>query len=183
MGMIETSLAWITTYTGKKFHLLDPDPQDVCIEDIAHALSLMCRFNGHVRKFYSVGEHCLHVSALCSRENALAGLLHDGSEAYIADIVKPLKDTDEFAFYREVERRVQGAVYQAFGLPNFVPDEVKEIDFHMAGAEAHALFTEVPEWVWTRRPMPVTICAMPPTETEALFLRRARQLSALPKPL
>lgn len=171
------SLAWITTYTGKKFHLLDPDPLDVCLEDIAHALSMMCRFNGHVRRFYSVGEHCLHVSAICSRENALAGLLHDGSEAYIADIVKPLKDTDEFEFYRTVESRVQAAVYEAFGLPGYVPDEVKEIDYHMAGAEALALFTEAPEWAFERRHMPVTICAMPPTEAEALFMRRAQQLS------
>ena len=65
------SLAWITTYTGKKFHILDPDPVDVCLEDIAHALSMMCRFNGHVRRFYSVGEHCLHVSAICSRSTLI----------------------------------------------------------------------------------------------------------------
>lgn len=96
----------ITTYTGKPFDPVNPDPACILIEDIAHALSLICRGNGHVKSFWSVGEHCI----CCAKEArarglsdrmALACLLHDASECYLSDIPRPFKK--ELPEYRERE--------------------------------------------------------------------------------
>ena len=83
---------WITTYTGRLFHPFDPRPEDTDIEDIAHALSLKCRWGGMTRVFYSVAQHCVHVSYHCEAHHALAGLLHDAQEAYApgGDIPSPV---------------------------------------------------------------------------------------------
>jgi hypothetical protein len=82
---------WIQTYSGRQFWPLDPRVEDVHLEDIAHALSNVCRYTGHVREFYSVAEHSVHVSWSCEPEDALWGLLHDASEAYLADMARPVK--------------------------------------------------------------------------------------------
>ena len=82
---------FIYTYTGKKFYPLNPRIEDVDIIDIGHSLSLICRFNGHSKKFYSVAEHVCHVCDLCSKDNKLAGLCHDNSEYALGDVVRPLK--------------------------------------------------------------------------------------------
>jgi len=87
---------YITTYTRKHFDPINPDAELICIEDIAHALPMICRGNGHVSSFWSVGEHCI----LCAKEAAakgysnrlvLAALLHDASECYMSDVPRPLK--------------------------------------------------------------------------------------------
>lgn len=86
----------ITTYTGKHFDPTQPEKERICIDDIAHALSLLCRGNGHVKTFFSVGQHCI----LCAKEAmarglprrlALAALLHDASECYMSDVPRPFK--------------------------------------------------------------------------------------------
>jgi len=82
---------FITTYTGKKFHYLNPSLGEVDIIDIAHHLSLKCRFIGACKQFYSVAEHCVRVSYILSPELQLSGLLHDATEAYIPDIPRPIK--------------------------------------------------------------------------------------------
>lgn len=105
---------FITTYTGRRFYPLDPNPADVCIEDIAHALSMICRFQGHVRSFYSVAEHSVHVSRIVPPEYALAGLLHDASEAYIADVSRPVKHTEEMIEYRRIENHLDMAIREKF---------------------------------------------------------------------
>ncbi|MEM4379972.1 MAG: hypothetical protein QXL01_04720, partial [Thermoplasmatales archaeon] len=80
---------WIETYSGKKFDYLAQSELD--IEDIAHALSNLCRFNGHTRVFYSVAEHSVNVSSMVPPELKIAALLHDAAEAYIGDVPSPLK--------------------------------------------------------------------------------------------
>ena len=89
-------MATITTYTGKKFNPMEPELETLDIRDIAHALSLTCRGNGHVKHFFSVGQHCL----MCAKEAAARGyskrvvlgcLLHDASEAYMSDVPRPFK--------------------------------------------------------------------------------------------
>ena len=90
--------SYITTYTRKHFDPVHPDPERIVIEDIAHALSLLCRGNGHVTTFWSVGQHCI----CCAKEAAgrglsdrivLACLLHDASECYMSDVPRPFKQT------------------------------------------------------------------------------------------
>ena len=78
--------SWLQTYTGIQFWPLDPRPEEIDIQDIAHALSLLCRFNGHCQRFYSVAEHSVHVSTILAPEFGLWGLLHDAAEAYLSDI-------------------------------------------------------------------------------------------------
>ena len=98
----------ITTYTGRHIDPLHPDPDMICIEDIAHALSLICRGNGQVKTFFSVGQHCINCAreALArgySRRVAFACLLHDASECYLSDVPRPFKKT--LSGYKEQENR------------------------------------------------------------------------------
>jgi hypothetical protein len=130
---------FIGTFSGLRFWPLDPNPAKILIDDIAHALAHRCRFGGHSSKFYSVAEHCVHVSQLCLPEHALWGLLHDASEAYLVDLPRPLKLLPEFAVYREAERRLQRAVAVRFGLAPEQPASVTEADDTMLWIEAHSL--------------------------------------------
>lgn len=82
---------WITTYGGIHFFPLDPEADKIEITDVAHALSLICRGNGHVKTFFSVGQHCIHCALEAEARGygsriALACLLHDASEAYMSDV-------------------------------------------------------------------------------------------------
>lgn len=105
--------------TGSKIHFtpLSPNPEQITIRDIAHSLSLMTRANGHFPEFYSVGQHCIH----CYEEakargyderTCLACLLHDGSEAYLADITRPVKK--HLQQYLIIEEKLQTAIYERF---------------------------------------------------------------------
>lgn len=117
---------YLETYTGVKFTPMSPDPDQIRIEDIAHSLSNLCRYAGHCREFYSVAQHSILVAELCSQENRLWGLLHDASEAYLADIPRPVKI--HLPEYKRIESDVLAAVAVAFDLPWPIPDEVKDVD-------------------------------------------------------
>jgi len=86
---------WQQTHSGRMFFPGDPRPEEIHLVDVAHGLSHICRFAGQCRCFYAVGEHCVRVSLLLERwgfvELALTGLLHDGSEAFLVDMPKPVK--------------------------------------------------------------------------------------------
>lgn len=84
-------MSWITTFTGKRFYQTSPHRDSVCIEDIAHALSMLCRFTGHCREFYSVAEHSIRVAYELQSQQRIHGLLHDAHEAYLGDTSGPLK--------------------------------------------------------------------------------------------
>ena len=104
----------ITTYTGRHIDPLHPDPDMICIEDIAHALSLICRGNGQVKTFFSVGQHCINCAreALArgySRRVAFACLLHDASECYLSDVPRPFKKT--LSGYKEQEENLLDLIY------------------------------------------------------------------------
>ena len=107
----------ITTFTKKPFDPLAPEAELIDIRDIAHALSMMCRANGHFPTFYSVAQHSLN----CMREAKerglsariqLACLLHDASEAYISDLTRPVKSA--MPEYRAVEKKLEAAIYEKF---------------------------------------------------------------------
>ena len=125
---------FIITFSKQKFSPLKAKAEEIDIVDIAHALSLMCRANGHIKHFYSVAQHCLN----CSREAAarglpeeiqLACLLHDASEAYISDITRPVKRS--LPQYLEFEEVLQSQIFHKFRLAHLTEEDftqVKEID-------------------------------------------------------
>ena len=173
---IELEEGWVQLHSGRKFVLLDPQPENITIKDLAHSLSHLCRFNGHIREFYSVGQHSILVSQAVEPRFALAGLLHDASEALITDIPKPLKRLSIFAGYRELEAKIQHMIFTKFGVEG-EPPEVKMADMQMLSTEARDLLAPLhPDWKLSIDPLPFTIVPLSPTETEALFLHTFRQL-------
>jgi hypothetical protein len=175
------SRALIGLFSGMRFWPLEPDPDKVCIEDIAHALSCQCRFGGHSWKFYSVAEHSVQVSNQCAPEDALWGLLHDASEAYLCDIPRPLKELSEFAAYREAECRLQRVIAVRFGLPPEQPASVTEADDTMLWIEAHSLLGSIEEEAIRDIPIPLEmqiVSPLLPAEAERLFLDRFKELTA-----
>ena len=147
---------YITTYSGEDFSPLEPDKNQIHIEDIAHALSLMCRANGHFRSFYSIAQHCIN----CAIEAKARGfaekvqkacLLHDASEAYLSDITRPVKK--HLSIYREIEMKLQDMIYEKFlpsSLSEIERNQVTQIDNDMLIYEFNALmnkeiFEEIPK--------------------------------------
>lgn len=117
---------WMQTYVGGIFYPIDPHLDEICIEDIAHALALQCRYNGHCINFYSVAEHCYWISKLLPPELALAGLLHDASEAYLCDIPRPLKPW--LTGYKEAEARLERVIAMKYNLQYPWHDQIKYMD-------------------------------------------------------
>lgn len=167
---------WMQTYTGKEFYPLSPRAEDVDPLDIAHALSLLCRYNGHVRVFYSVAEHCVHMSRFVDDEFALWALLHDSTEAYVGDMIRPLKRF--MPEYQAVEEKVMVAIAEKFGLSTaHMPPEVKDADNRILITEKMALLGESQSSWGDWEPLPVTIHGWSPPEAEAQYLKRLRELT------
>ena len=137
---------FITTYTGKQINPLDPDPAMIDIVDIAHHLACLNRFCGALERPYSVAEHSVRVSCLLSGRNALAGLLHDASEAYLSDLSTPIKHSSGMGAYRDAEARLQAAIYERFGVGDFDREAVRRADEDMLHTEALCLFATAPAW-------------------------------------
>jgi hypothetical protein len=137
-GLVVGSADTIYTFTGRTIRPLDPNPDDIVIEDIAHALSQQCRFTGHTSRFSSVAEHSVRVSWMVPRELALEALLHDASEAYLADIARPVKKAPGFAeTYLKYEAQLERAIATCFGLPEReqMHPEIKKADQYALEAE------------------------------------------------
>jgi 5'-deoxynucleotidase YfbR-like HD superfamily hydrolase len=103
----------IRTYSGQYVNVFDPDPATILIEDIAHALSNQCRYSGHLKHFYSVGQHSLYCSKLAPQHLKLAMLLHDASEAYLVDMPSPVKR--KLPDYKKVEAKLMHVIATKFG--------------------------------------------------------------------
>lgn len=166
---------WIQTFTGRQFWPLDPRPEDIDLEDVAHALSNLCRFTGHCREFYSVGEHSVRVSWACDPGDAVWGLLHDASEAYIADMSRPVKGN--MPAYKAMERVVMAAVCERFGLAIEEPASVKRADNVLLFTEARDLMCHPPNaWRDIAVPLPEPIEPWEPKKARRRFLDRAADL-------
>lgn len=166
---------WFLTYSGVQFYPMDPRPEDVRIDDIAHALSNICRFGGHVKKFYSVAQHSVIVSDHC--KDNMAGLMHDATEAYCGDMVRPLKL--QLPEYRECERRIWIAICAAFGLPEDLPTEVKFHDNRTLMTERRDLIIETPHTWSLEKSHPAyegQIYPWGPEAAEEVFLRTYRAI-------
>lgn len=175
---------YMKTYSGLKIDPFDPKPEEIRIEDIAHALSLICRGNGQVTHFYSVAQHCLN----CEREAEarghgrrlrLACLLHDASEAYLNDIIRPVKQYLEK--YNEIEDHFLEVIYESFGLGDLTKEEwavVREIDDALLDFDLVELLCEpMPERGYQFTLVP-DIGQRTFEEVEAAYLSKAEELIA-----
>lgn len=138
------SRSGIVTYTGRWFDAFNPRVEDVCIEDIAHALALLPRFGGHTRKPYCVAQHCYLASKMLPAPLAFQGLMHDAQEAYVLDMPSPYKRN--LPDYKAMEDRVEKVVREAFGLPHKFDPAVKAVDLRMMTTEAKAFGLEWWDW-------------------------------------
>jgi len=166
---------WIQTYTGKQFRPLAPRREDIDIRDIAHALSLNCRFNGHCRTFYSVGEHAVRVARALPRKWALWGLLHDAGEAYLTDLPRPVKT--QMPQFQVVEERLLEVLAGHFGLCWPAPAAVWRADDRLLATEARDLLgVAARRWGITARPLAEQIVPWSWREAEKRFLAEYEEL-------
>jgi uncharacterized protein len=169
---------WIQLASGRQFWPLDPRHHEIEIRDIAHALARQCRFTGHVRYFYSVAEHSVHVSYVCDPGDALHALLHDGSEAYLVDLPRPLKRLPEFRVYLEIEARLQAMIFECFGLSPEMPRSVKDADDAQLDTEACALMAPLhPDFKLTGKRGGIHPELWTPEQAESRFLKRFHELT------
>lgn len=121
---------WLQTINGVQFRPYDVDPSMILLDDIVHALSKICRYNGHTDQFYSVAQHSVYTSYLVPPQHAMSALMHDATEAYIGDMPKPIK-MGQYPF-EEMEQYIwEYGIAPRFGLPKQLPKEVKYADVQM----------------------------------------------------
>ena len=176
---------WMQTFTGVKYYPYDPRPEDFVIEDIAHALSMLCRYNGHCDDFMSVGQHSVLMSHYVKPKNALWALMHDASEAYLGDLVRPVKHGgppaclglgDEF---KALENHTLSLIAQRFDLPWPIPEEIHEADNRMLATESRDIMGgQVKPWgLGGAEPYDRTIISWYPNIAKRAFLSRYDELT------
>lgn len=175
---------WFITASGRQFFTLDPTPDAICIEDIAHALSHVCRYGGHSLRFYSVAQHSVMVSELVSPALALHGLLHDAAEAYCGDVIRPIKRL--ISGYDAIEHGIATAICDRFRIERFdrlpvgARAEIKHADNVALVTERRDLVAPH-AWPWKVdergfEPHPQRIEPLDPEVARALFLERFEAL-------
>lgn len=132
----------IRTRSGTFVDVFDSKPEDFHIEDIAHALSNLCRYGGHCDPFYSVAQHSIACSYMVSKKNALCALLHDATEAYLVDMPRPIKK--QLEIYTELENNLYTVIAKRFDLPNSIPDEVHWADNEILNYEWYYFMENTP---------------------------------------
>lgn len=170
----------ILTADGHYFNFEMPDPAHFTLNAIAQGLSNTCRFAGQCKAFYSVAEHSVHVSRLVPSEFAVHALLHDAAEAFIGDVPTPLKRM--LPDFKALEKRIEAALFAAFGLPPEIPEEVKLADRIMLEVERRVLFDRHDPWEETEGlPRPeVPIYCFGAGSSRNWFLNRAKTLRVRP---
>lgn len=176
-------MSWFVTHTGRRVDLERPDEAEIVIDDVAHALAHTCRFGGHVSRFYSVAEHSIAVSYIVPVEDALDGLLHDATEAYLGDVIRPLKAL--LPAYKLLEQRWADAIARQLGCSAVMPASVKDADRIMLATERRdvhpAAYEARGRWRFVEDELAVEprtrpVDAYPPTYAKELFLLRWEQL-------
>jgi hypothetical protein len=170
--------AWSQTYTGRQYWPQDPRPEDVDPIDIAHALSLQCRFGGHCKWHYSVAQHSLLVAELLGSMPAQGpgtcdwGLLHDASEAYMVDLPRPLKNHSAMGLeYKRIEALNMRAIWARFGLVGPQPEAVAIADEVALAMEFRDVMGLPPDALNLQQaPASPIITRMSPEACEAIFL-------------
>lgn len=122
----------IKTFTGRYVHPLDMTPEDIDIEDIAHSLARLCRYNGHCGGFISVARHSIWVAdSLYLTDFQLWGLLHDAPEAYLGDMTRPVKQQPDMIKFRHADDALEKVIAEKFDLPYPMPDAVHDADMRV----------------------------------------------------
>lgn len=179
--------SYMKSYTGHKIDPLNPMADQIELRDIAHALSLLCRGNGQVTHFYSVAQHCINCSLEAKERGEsvriqLGCLLHDASESYMSDVIRPIKQ--HMPVYYEIEDRFLNAVYEKFGLSNLTEEErriIKEIDDQLLVYDLVELLNEpMPEEGYKFKRTP-DVAFVPFEEVEKCYFDMAEKLIALNK--
>lgn len=185
MPEITKKITYIVTHTGRVFEFLNPKPEMVCIEDIAHALANMCRYTGHVKQFYSVAQHCV----LMATNSDLPGdpmqkLLHDAAETYIGDMASPWKELLRVQVgygvgswiepVRKFEEKIQDVIGLALEVDLKCSAEIKLSDTRMFWTEVRDLMPKMPEnFEWgasIMQPLKTKIIPWTPITAERMFL-------------
>lgn len=167
----------ILLFGGSYFDYGSPETSDFTIEDIAHGLSMTCRFAGHCGWHYSVAQHSVHVSHFVPKQFAYEGLMHDASEFAVGDMAKPLKVL--CPDYTVIEKRVELAVFKRFGVCMPLPVSVKDVDIRMLATEQRQLMRNGDNWHHThgRAPYNFDIPVWSPAEAKKQFLLRFAELA------
>ena len=185
-SLVPTRPSMIRTSSGRTIDPAAPRVADIAVADIAHALSMQCRWGGHVSRFYSVAEHSWHVSVEVERRTgstylALVALLHDGTEAYVVDLPRPIKRL--LPGYYMLEERFARAIQEKFALGNDLvdlPHKVKVVDDLILNDERDQLFTvSDPHWSLGEERLGVKIECWEPDLADRFFINRYNALVSL----
>lgn len=188
---------YMALYSGRLVDIFDLSIEDIDIEDISHALSNLCRFGGHCLFHYSVATHSVKCSyAEGSVEEKLAFLLHDASEAFMNDLVRPIKHREELKYYREQEDKIQEIIFKKFGLEYPFSQRVHDVDNQVLIEELKRIIITGDEIIEKSQELNVSMrearkilrqekldnCDIPrltPEESEQIFLDRFYELMKL----
>lgn len=162
--------------SGAWFDFLDPEHSEFTIEDIAQGLGNICRYSGQCIRFYSVAEHCLHVSSVAT-SNKLEALMHDAAEAFLGDVTRPLKQL--LPQYKKIEKSVERAIFRRFDLDYSALASLKKVDLSVLAAEQVQIMPAGTDY-WTSEsgtmPAEIQIEFLAPDDAKAAFLRRFYEL-------
>lgn len=144
----------IRTVSGLYIDVLNPDPDSIIIEDIAHALSMQCRWGGQIKQFFSIAQHCVEAVSLVKRYDRFAMLMHDASEAYLCDIPSPIKK--HLTNYKEIEHNLMQVIATKFNFEYPLNDKIHLADRQMLEAEWYQLVLnkEVTGTMYKLNPLP-----------------------------
>lgn len=124
--IIHNSSDFITTFSGKEIYFNNIKSEDIDERDVAHALSMLCRFNGHCKHFYSVAQHSIITSLIVEPEFALEAFCHDFAEYIVGDLVTPVKRNN--MTYKTLEDNIFKVISKKFKLKYPFPKEIKKAD-------------------------------------------------------
>jgi len=172
------SYDFIETFTNKQYHFLNQSESEVCIEDIAQALSMSCRYSGHVKRFYSVAEHSCILSDKVleitgDESQAYDALLHDASEAYLTDIPRPIKS--HLDNYFDIELLAEKCIQSALKCKP-MNDLIARLDTNIVRDEAEQLFVNVPSWAGDYELVGIKVKGLNPEKARVEFMKRFNEL-------
>lgn len=169
---------WMETYTGKRVNPLELKPSDICIKDIAHALSLICRYNGHCGRMYSVADHSIRVARMLEGSGwELGALMHDSAEAYLGDVIRPLKHL--FPEVVEAEHIALNTIFEKYGIDLNLraSQSIRDMDNILIATEARDLMKSGGKG-WQNMPEPLPDVLVPyydPPWVEKLFIKKFKE--------